>query len=133
MQKYPTNNIKDRTQVIWTTDENIVETTSDAKFFNFDTKVMSSVDTTFSYLPNWTLLNTDLVDLNGNTYFADDENEIIEKLNNDILYFTFPAIEDINVEIKTETYIKNNFYPKSIYGTIKDFSPNKHNGEKNQQ
>ena len=52
---------------------------------------MSSVDTTFSYLgygeiPNCTLLNTDLVDLNGNTYFADDENEIIEKLNNDILH-----------------------------------------------
>ena len=129
------NNIKDRTQVIWITDENIVETTSDAKFFSFATNVMGSVDTTFSYLgygetPNWTLLNTDLVDLNGNTYFADDEEEIIEKLDNDILYFTFPAIEDINIEVKTETgtYIKNYFYPKSIYGTIKDFSATKHNG-----
>ena len=131
------NQISERTHILWITDENIVETTSDANFFSFATNVMSSVDTTFSYLgygetPNWTLLNTNLVELNGNTFFAEDVPEIIQKISDAVLYFAYPAVEDININIvlNDDTYLQNTFYPKSIYGTIKNFSPSKHNGIK---
>ena len=122
--------LKDRCRVLWITDENIVEKKKDADFFDFAIKVMGTGNITFSYLgygevPDWTLLNSALVENNGNSYYAETEKEVLEKIDKDIVSFSKPAVEKIDIEIVWSTYVNelNNFYPKRYYSGISGFSP----------
>jgi hypothetical protein len=122
--------INDRVHVLWITDENIIETQIDASFFDFAINVLSTGNTTFSYLgygevPNWTTLNKGLMKHNGNSYFADDDEEICGKIKKDITYFSKPAVEDITVDIVWSKYVTemSNYYPREYYQDISGFYP----------
>ncbi len=119
-----------RVHILWITDENIVEKQSDANFFNFSMDVLSSGNTTFSYLgygeiPNWTTLNTGLMKHNGNSYYSDSSEEICEKISRDIGFFSKPAIEKVSIDIvwSQYTYELSNLYSREYYPEIKDFYP----------
>ena len=120
----------ERTHIIWITDENIIEKKEDSGFFEFAVNVLSSGNTTFSYLgygevPNWITMNSSLVKHNGNSYYAADEKVLCEKLEKDIGFFERPAVEDINIRIVWSQYVrpKANFYPVSLYSGISSFNP----------
>ncbi len=124
----------DRVHVLWITDENIIEKSTDASFFNFSMNVLSTGNTTFSYLgygevPNWITLNAGLMKHNGNSYFASNGEELCQKIEKDIAFFSKPAIEDITVEIVWSKYVSEqaNFYPKEFYPEISGFFPTSNN------
>ncbi len=124
----------ERVHVLWITDENIIEKSTDASFFNFSMNVLSTGNTTFSYLgygevPNWVTLNEGLMKHNGNSYYAQNETELCEKIEKDIAYFAKPAVEDITVEIVWSKYVIElaNYYPKNFYPEISGFFPTTNN------
>ena len=118
----------ERVHVLWITDENIVEKPADADFFNFAVDVLGSGSINFSYLgygeiPVWTTLNSSLRKHNGNSYFADNSEEICEKFARDINYFSKPAIEKIDIKIVWSQLISElaNYYPPEYYPQISGF------------
>ena len=119
-----------RVHILWITDENIIEEKSDASFFSFSINVLSTNNTTFSYLgygevPNWSLMNMELMKQNGNSYYANSDEEITRKIETDIGYFAIPAIENIQINLVLSKYIIQlpNFYPRSFYPEISGFYP----------
>ena len=65
----------ERVHILWITDEDSIEKVTDANFFDFSLNVLSSGNTTFSYLgygevPNWITMNTGLMNHNGNSYYV---------------------------------------------------------------
>ncbi len=124
----------ERVHVLWITDENIIEKSSDASFFDFSMNVFSSGNTTFSYLgygevPNWITLNTGLMKHNGNSYYAQNESELCEKIEKDLAFFSKPAVENITIEIVWSKYVTElaNYYPREYYPVIAGFYPTTNN------
>ena len=125
----------ERVHVLWISDENIVEKPADANFFNFAVDVLGSGSITFSYLgygevPVWTTINASLRRHNGNSYFAEDPDEICENFSRDIKYFSKPAIENIDIRIVWSLLVTElaNYYPPEYYPQIIGFYPTTNNG-----
>jgi hypothetical protein len=119
-----------RSHLLWVTDENIAERSSDLIFFDFAVELLAGANTTFSYLaygelPNWASINESLIKRNGNSYFADNELEIPDKLERDLGFFSRPAVENISIEIDWAEEVEESatFYPPSYYGTMPSFRP----------
>jgi hypothetical protein len=125
----------ERRHVIWVTDENVVETPQDARMFSFSVNLLGGADISFSYLgygevPSWQVLNDSLGVNNGNSYFADDEDEILEKIDEDIGYFATPAVEDVTISLTWSRHVSAvaTYYPSRHYRSVSGFSPRFNNG-----
>ncbi|MFW6181319.1 MAG: hypothetical protein ACOC8N_06175 [Spirochaetota bacterium] len=120
----------ERRHVAWVTDENIVETPQDARMFSFSVNLLGGSGISFSYLgygevPSWEILNTSLGVNNGNSYFAGDSYEVVEKLRTDIGYFAVPAVEDVEVSMVWSRHVSlpATFYPPRLYRSVSGFYP----------
>jgi hypothetical protein len=125
----------ERRHVIWVTDENVVETSQDARMFSFSVNLLGGADISFSYLgygevPSWQILNDSLGVNNGNSYFADDTDEILEKIEDDIGYFAVPAVEDVSVVLRWSGHVSTQatYYPSRHYRSVSGFSARFNNG-----
>ena len=125
----------ERRHVIWVTDENIVETSQDARMFSFSVNLLGGADISFSYLgygevPSWQILNNALGVNNGNSYFADDSEEIVAKIGDDIGYFAVPAVKDVSISLTWSSHVSPmaTYYPPRYYRSVSGFSPRFNNG-----
>ena len=119
-----------RSHLLWVTDENIAERPADLTFFDFAVELLAGANTTFSYLaygelPNWTSINDALIKRNGNSYYANGEAEIPEKIERDLGFFRRPGVEDVQVSIDWARPVteRNAFYSSEYYGTMPSFRP----------
>jgi hypothetical protein len=124
----------ERRHVAWITDENIVETPQDARMFSFSVNLLGGSGISFSYIgygevPSWEILNTSLGVNNGNSYFAGDPGEVVEKIRTDIGYFATPAVEDVEVSLVWSRHVSlpATFYPPRLYRSVSGFRPKFHN------
>ncbi|MFW6137650.1 MAG: hypothetical protein ACOC7U_00620, partial [Spirochaetota bacterium] len=123
-----------RSHVCWVSNENIIESPADTRMFQFSVNLLGGQRVTFSYVgygevPDWGALNTSLVQNNGNSYYAGSIDQVFEKIQDDLLYFLNPAIEDIQISFTWSKHVKEQafYYPDEYYRGIEGFRPRIHN------
>ena len=121
-----------KTRFLWLTDSDLLRSNNAARiqeYFDFLIKLQSQNNISFSYMgygevPDWATMNQSLKNAGGNTYFINSGEELEDEIWGDYDRFSYPAIENIKVNISLNSWIsENRFDYRNEWYPVTGFTP----------